>query len=215
MSDAPVTPAEPVVQTSVDEPVTPAEPATDPAPTTTEVRDPAKLLSAYEAEKTKRREQDKTLAEIRKEFDEFKAKAEGKEAEYTATQEKLRVQAEADAKANDKILKAEIRAAAAGKLNDPTDALKYVNLSDFEVGSDGEVDSAAVTAAIDALIQSKPYLAAQGGQRFQGAADGGARTDATKPSQLTRADLAGMGPEAIVKAKAEGRLNDVLGIQTT
>lgn len=31
--------------------------------------------------------------------------------------------------------------------------------------------------------------------------------------QLTRADLAGMTPEAIVKAKAEGRLNDLLGIK--
>ena len=31
--------------------------------------------------------------------------------------------------------------------------------------------------------------------------------------QLTRADLAGMTPEAIVQAKSEGRLNDILGIK--
>ena len=32
-------------------------------------------------------------------------------------------------------------------------------------------------------------------------------------SQLTRGDLAGMTPEAIVQAKSEGRLNDILGIK--
>lgn len=182
---------------------------------TSEVRDPAKLLSAYEAEKGKRREQDAELRRIREEFDAFKAKAEGKEAEHQAALDAQRVQDEALAKANDRILKAELRAAAAGKLSDPADALKFIDLSAFEVGADGEVDSAAVSAAIDNLVTTKPYLAAQGGQRFQGTADGGARNDATQPSQLTRADLDGMSPEAIVKAKADGRLNDLLGIKTT
>ena len=32
-------------------------------------------------------------------------------------------------------------------------------------------------------------------------------------TQLTRGDLAGMTPEAIVQAKSEGRLNDILGIK--
>lgn len=32
-------------------------------------------------------------------------------------------------------------------------------------------------------------------------------------TQLTRSDLAGMSPEAIVQAKSEGRLNDLLGIR--
>jgi vacuolar-type H+-ATPase subunit I/STV1 len=209
MSDAPIT--EPVVETSVDVP-TPAAPATDPAPEQApEVRDPAKLLSAYEAEKNKRREQEKSLKEIREEFNAFRAKAEGKEAEFTAAQEAQRVRDEALAGANARILKAEGRAAAAGKLNDPADALRYLDLSEFEVGSDGEVDSAAVASAITSLIANKPYLAAQGGQRFQGPADGGARTDASKPSQLTRADLAGMSPEQIEAAREAGRFDNLLG----
>ena len=33
-------------------------------------------------------------------------------------------------------------------------------------------------------------------------------------TQLTRADLAGMDPEAIVQARTDGRLNAVLGITT-
>jgi len=33
-------------------------------------------------------------------------------------------------------------------------------------------------------------------------------------TQLTRADLAGMDPEAIVQARTDGRLNTVLGITT-
>ena len=33
-------------------------------------------------------------------------------------------------------------------------------------------------------------------------------------TQLTRADLAGMDPEAIVQARTDGRLNTLLGITT-
>jgi hypothetical protein len=41
----------------------------------------------------------------------------------------------------------------------------------------------------------------------------GARPDGAAPPQLTRADLVGMSPEEITKAKSEGRLNDLLGIK--
>ena len=33
-------------------------------------------------------------------------------------------------------------------------------------------------------------------------------------TQLTRADLAGMDPEAIIQARTDGRLNTLLGITT-
>ena len=109
------------------------------------------------------------------------AKAEGKEKEYAAEQERRRVEQEALSKANQRILKAEIRAQATAKLADPADALLYLDMSSFEVGDDGEVDAQAITAAIDNLIKSKPYLAAQGERRFQGGADGGPRKE-TGPS---------------------------------
>lgn len=198
-----------VVETSDDSTTTAEVAATETSGDASEVRDPVKLLSAYEAEKSKRKEQDAALRELRTELDAIRAKSEGKEAEFAAQQEAQRIKDEALASANDRILKAEVRAAAKGVLADPADAFKFLNMSDFEVGSDGEVDASALTSALNNLIADKPYLAAQG-KRFQGTADGGARNDATQPSQLTRADLARMSPEQIDQAFREGRTSDLL-----
>lgn len=174
-----------------------------------------KALDAMKAERNADREARKALEA---EFAAFRAKAEGKEAEFAAQQEAQRVRDEALAAANDRILKAEVRAAAASKLADPQDALRFLDLSAFEVGSDGEVDSSQVAAAIDDLITSKPYLAAQGGQRFQGSADGGARNGAAQPTQLSQQDVKRLAAEGrheeINKAREEGRLNELLGIKS-
>lgn len=118
---------------------------------------------------------------LRDQVAELQAKIEGKEKEYAAEQERRKVEKDALSKANQRILKAEIRAAAKGVLADPTDALTFIDLSSFEVGDDGDVDAQAITDAIDNLIKSKPYLAAQGERRFQGGADGGPRKE-TGPS---------------------------------
>ena len=119
--------------------------------------------------------------------------------------------AAATAKANTRIIKAEIRAAAAKKLADPRDALRFLDLEQFEVDEEGEVDAEEIADAIDDLIKSKPYLAAQGRQRFQGTGDGGAARKAGRPKQLTERDLKNMSAEAIVKAQEEGKLDDLLG----
>lgn len=120
---------------------------------------------------------------------------------------------EANVKANARILKSEIKAAAAGKLADPSDAFAYLDVSSFEVDENGDVDADEISDAIQDLLTRKPYLAATGRPNFQGSGDGGAARKASGPSQLTRQDLRGMSPAAISKAKAEGRLNDVLGIK--
>src|SRR5690606_19297838 len=78
------------------------------------------------------------------------------------------------AAANRRILKAELRAVAAGKLADPSDALTFIDLDAIDVDDDGNVDRSALEAAVANLVTTKPYLAAQSG-RFQGSADGGAR----------------------------------------
>ncbi|MFJ3597907.1 hypothetical protein ACIPRU_15490 [Streptomyces sp. NPDC090126] len=136
-------------------------------------------------------------------------------AEQTGTDqaEKARREAESAAlsKANARILRAEVKAAAAGKLADPADAYKFLDLDQFEVDDDGNVDSDEVAEAIDDLIQSKPYLAAATAKRFQGTGDGGAARKAGRPKQLTRADLKSMTPEAIDKAREDGRLDDLMG----
>lgn len=149
---------------------------------------------------------------------EERAKAAGKETEYKAEQEAQKVRDDALAVANTRILKAEVRAAAAGKLSDPKDALQFIDLSEFEVDSDGNVDAAAIADAVTDLLEKKPYLAAQGGKRFEGSADGGARNDAIKTPQLTKADVEKLSAEGkheeIEAARVAGRLNTVLGIKT-
>lgn len=78
---------------------------------------------------------------------------------------------EATTAANARILRSEIRAAAAGKLADPADAHRFLDLDQFEVNDDGEVEG--VEDAIAQLIKDKPYLAAEKPARFEGHGDGG------------------------------------------
>lgn len=125
--------------------------------------------------------------------DALQAKLDGKEAEHLASQEAQKVKDEALAGANLRILKAEVKAAAKGVLADPTDALTFLDLAKLEVSDEGDVDATAVKAALDDLISKKPYLAAQGGSRFQGSADGGTR-NGSAPSiddQIAEATKAG------------------------
>lgn len=154
-----------------------------------------KALDAMKAERNEAKAETKRLSD---EFAAFKAQIEGREAEHAATLAAQAVKDEALSAANQRILKAEVRAQAAAKLNDPKDALLYLDLSGFEVGEDGEVDGDAVAAAIDKLITDKPYLAAQG-TRFKGEADGGARKEppADLDGQIAAATAAGQHQLAI------------------
>lgn len=117
---------------------------------------------------------------------------------------------EATKSANERILRSEVKAAAAGKLADPADAYKFLDLGKFDVADNGDVDAEEIAEAIDDLIKSKPYLAAATATRWQGSADGGARNGSAGPQQLTRDDLKGMSPEAIVAAKKDGKLKNLL-----
>lgn len=115
-------------------------------------------------------------------------------------------------KANARIIRAEVKAAAKGVLADPADAYKFLDLDQFEVDENGDLDSEEVTDAINELIKTKPYLAAATAKRFQGTGDGGAAArKAGRPKQLTRADLKSMSAEAIDKAREDGRLDDLMG----
>lgn len=60
---------------------------------------------------------------------------------------------------NGRLLRAEVKAAAAGKLADPDDACSMIDLDQFKVGDDGNVDTSAIAKAIDVLVKAKPYLA--------------------------------------------------------
>ncbi|MEU3620610.1 hypothetical protein ABZ725_51500 [Streptomyces sp. NPDC006872] len=149
----------------------------------------------------------KSERDKRKQLEEQLAQKDGADEAETV---RRKAEQDALAKANTRILRAEVKAAAAGKLADPADAFKFLDLDQFEVDDDGNVDSEEVADAIDELVKSKPYLAAATAKRFQGTGDGGAARKASRPKQLTQQDLKTMTPEAIEKARIDGRLDDLM-----
>jgi hypothetical protein len=138
------------------------------------------------------------------------AEAKLAERDKPATDDKPDPEQAAMARINRRVLRADIKAAATGKLADPTDALSLLNLDQFEADADGEFDQEEIAEAIDDLITRKPHLAAAqgGGKRFQGGGDGGARKSATKP--ITDEQLKAMTPTQIEKAYSEGKLAHLL-----
>jgi hypothetical protein len=106
-------------------------------------------------------------------------------------------------------LRSSVREVAGAKLNDPNDALVLGNWSDMTPNEYGEFDRSAITSKIDDLIKSKPYLA-KSDKKFEGSAEGGNRGDNTIQGQVSRDQLKSMTPAEINKARADGRLRDVL-----
>ena len=199
----PVDPATP----PADAPPASDTPPTDPPPTDPPGSDALgdagkKALDAMKAERQAAKAEATTL---KAQLDALQAKVDGKEAEYTAAQEKAALEQAALGKANDRILRSEVKAAAKGVLADPQDAYKFLDLSTFEVDNDGNVDEAVIAKALTDLVASKPYLAAQGGKKFQGTADGGARNGSSTTSiddQIVAATAAGNFQLAIALKQA-------------
>jgi hypothetical protein len=164
------------------------------------------MKSKWKAERTQRQALERQIAE---------ATATPAEGSETPDLDAIKRQAasEATAKANARILRSEIKAAAAGKFADVSDAILNIDLTAFEVDENGDVDADEIAAEIQAVLTRKPHLAAATAKRFQGTGDGGAARKASGPVQLTESDLDRMSPEQISKAKREGRLNKILGIK--
>lgn len=106
-------------------------------------------------------------------------------------------------KANERIVRSEIKSAAAGKLQNPALAIRLLDLADFEVDEDGNVDEDEIAQAIDELLEREPYLAVQSGSGPKFDSARGKRKVAKK---LTAKDLEGMSPQEIAKAYDEGRV---------
>lgn len=202
MPENPTPAATPAVTATGPEVTPAATPAVTPAPADNPpgydaLGDPGKrALDAMKAERNTEREQRRELEKRIAELESAPPKA--------------------DPRADKRIIRAEIKAAAAGKFADLSDVFANVDLDQFEVNDDGEVDAAKVTAAIEDVLTRKPHLAASKRPRFEGRADNGAQGRAPAAEQLTHADVkrlyaAGKHDE-IAKAKSEGRLNDVLGL---
>jgi hypothetical protein len=198
--DAVDTELEAPVEAEVDAPIEGADALGDPG---------KKALDAMKAERKAANDRARA-AEAR--AAELAAKLEGREAEHAAEQERQRAKDEALAAANKRILAAQLKLEAKGKLADVSDALLNISLDEFEVSDDGDVDSDALASAIDDLLARKPHLAADK-RRFDGAADQGAQVP-QRLTQLSAADLENMSPAEVNQARREGRLDRVLGINS-
>lgn len=165
---------------------------------------------ALAAEKDKRRAESAKRRELEAQLAALKASASADTEKADLEAIKAQAVREANAAAAQRILRSEIKAAAAGKLADPADAYKFLDLADFEVNENGDVDTAEIASAITGLLTSKPYLkAAQSGH---GSADGGVRKG-SRPDQLTREQIQSMSSDAVEAARQKGQLNDLLGIK--
>lgn len=139
-----------------------------------------RMKEKWQAERTKRRQAEQ----------ERDAASATDEAEATRRE----VESAALSKANNRIVRSEVKAAAKGVLADANDAFRFLDLDQFEVDDDGDVDEDEIAAAIADLVEKKPYLAAQGGKRFQGTGGGGARERKSAPTldeQIAAAEKAG------------------------
>ena len=169
----------------------------------------------YRAQQHVNRDLERKLKEALKQNDKYKsmeeeyAKLQGREAEYQKAEELAKIQQQAIVTANQRVLKSEIRAAAASVLENPSDATIFLDLSQFTVSDDGETNSEEINNALGALVKERPYLAKR--QQNTGVVStppSGARTQTVQ--QLTREQLKGMAPSEIAKADAEGRLRNIL-----
>jgi hypothetical protein len=104
-----------------------------------------------------------------------------------------------------------VEAKAAKLFADPEDARALLAGRVDEFVDDGKVDVEAIEEALTELLSKKPHLAAATAKRFQGGADGGARKG-SGVTQLSEQDLKRMSPQQIDKARLDGRLNDLLGV---
>lgn len=143
--------------------------------------DVAALKAALANERKRFEKAERELAELRK--------SQMSESEKALAEARAEGRKAALGEVTERLLAAEVRAAAAAKMADPGDAVHLLDL-DGLADDDGSVDSKAVAARIDALLKDKPYLAkpAAGGggsgRPPQGARDGG--SDAASADEYLR-----------------------------
>ncbi len=176
---------------------------------------PAEPSEDYRAKVAAQRKVNRDLETKLNEARELITKLQGQKPDTDAPDaEAIRAEAEkaANAKVAERIIRTELRAASTGKLADPNDVIKFLDLSQFALDAEGNVDEEEIGWAIDDLVKRKPYLAAQSQPTQSPSFDGGPRKE-SRPDQLSRADLKSMTSDQIEAARLAGRLNDMLGIK--
>ena len=175
MADEPTPSDAPVIDPPAPEP-TPA-----PAPAPDGLGDAGK--AAIKAERARAAKAEREAKELKARLEEFEAQTQT-EAEKLIAAARKEAAAEATSAANKRIIRAEVKALAAGRLSDPADAVAFLDLDQFEVDGDGDVDVDAITSAIEALVEQKPYLAATA--KGLGTGGGGARPQTPPQSDEDR-----------------------------
>lgn len=204
MADDPITPD------PTDPPPDPTpDPPADPPPADPPADDAPLGEAGIEALRRERENAKNAKAEAKRLADEIAAlKAEQMtETERAIEAAKAEGRTEALGTISERLIRSEIRAAAAGKV-DPEwidDLPKLLPTDTFTVDDDGEVDTEAIRAAIAGLVEAKPSLKAT---PATGSADGGPRGGGIQ--QVTRAELQTMTPDAIEQARKDGRLEQLL-----
>lgn len=166
--------------------------------------DPGK--KALDTMKAERNAERKKARDLQKKYDELEKEREsaGKSPDEKALDDaRAEARAEATEKANAKIIRSEVKSAASGKLFAPELALQLLDMTQFEVDDNGDVDAEELSDALDDLLIRYPKLAAQGGTTSFDSARG-------KPApkkKLKKSDLSNMTPDQIAKAYDEGRVD--------
>ena len=94
---------------------------------------------------------------------------------------------------NERLFKAEVKAASAGKvvdtdlLDDPMVAQRILGFDAVPTDDNGDIDVTAIVGAVDKLLESKPHLAVSA-TRTPGSADQGARPKGTTPRATSLED---------------------------
>lgn len=113
---------------------------------------------------------------------------------------------------NNLAVSATVQASATGRLVNPADALRFLDISDITVSEDGRIDTKTIDERIDTLVKEHPYLAQGGNNAGQTGIipPSGTRDGDHETGQLKREDLKNMTPEQIEQARLKGRLSDLL-----
>lgn len=162
------------------------DPIPDPTPDPSLGDAGKKALDAMKAERDAAKAEAREAATLRAENERLKglhATAEEKALDAARNEGKTAAEAEANAR----IVRTEVKAIATGKLADPSDAARYLDLADFKLDAHGDVNTKAVEKAIADLIEDKPYLAAKA-NRIPGVASG-ARAGSSEMGDMNAALL--------------------------
>lgn len=155
------------------------------------------MKSKWRSERKAAREANQELQKLRREK-ELADKSDDEKAIETARAE---ARNEAMSEANSRLIRSEARAAASGKLADPSLITKLGDLDDIEVDDDGNVDTDALAEAIDNVLESYPSLAAQ---RSNPGKFDSARGKKRPGKKYTRDDLKSMSTAQVAKAYDDG-----------